>query len=89
MGNTVYGAALDSITTIATQDWSSGPIALSPDGQFVYLSTLYGYQKVRLSDGGVLEQVKLSETPHYLFTMADGRRVIAVGESSVRVVTPR
>lgn len=89
MANTVYGAALDSITTVATQDWTSGMMALSPDGQFVYLSTLYGYQKVRLSDGAVLEQVRLPNQPLYLFALADGTKLIAVTESSVRVIDLR
>ena len=89
MANTVFGAALDSITTVATQDWSGGSQALSPDGQFVYLSTLYGYQKVRLSDGGVREQVRLPNQPLYLFAVADGTKLIAVTESSVRVIDLR
>ena len=89
MANTVFGAALDSITTVATQDWSGGSQALSPDGQFVYLSTLYGYQKVRLSDGGVREQVRLPNQPIYLFAVADGTKLIAVTESSDRVIDLR
>jgi hypothetical protein len=88
MGNTVYSAAFDSVTTVATQDWN-GAIALSPDGQYVYLATLYGYEKVRLSDGLVLEQVRLRELPHYLFAVADGTKLIAVGASSMMVVDLR
>lgn len=92
MGNTVYDAALDSVTTVATQDWdyvSAAAIALSPDGQVVYLATRYGYQKVRLSDGFLLEQVKLGVTPLYLFAVTDGSRLIAVSESSVMVIDLR
>ena len=88
MGNTVYGAAFDSVTTVVTQDWN-GAMALSPDGQSVYLATLYGYEKVRVSDGAVLEQVRLTELPLYLFAVADGSKLIAVGASSVMVVDLR
>ena len=94
MGNTIYGAALDSVANVITQDWSNeyanaAAAALSPDGLSVYLSTRYGYQKVRLSDGFLLEQVKLEMTPLYLFAVADGSRLIAVGESSVMVIDLR
>ena len=93
MGETVFGAAFDSVTTVATQDWTyyggAGAFALSNDGQFVYLATLYGYQKVRLSDGLVLEQVKLKEMPLYMFAVADGSKLIAVGASSVMVIELR
>ena len=89
MGNTLYGATFDSVTTVATQDWDTGPMALSPDGQTVYLSTLYGYQKLRLSDGAVLEQVRLPERPWYLFVVADGTKLIAVSESAVRAIDLR
>lgn len=92
MGNTVYGPALDSVTTVATQDWDyvgAAAIALSPDGQSVYLATRYGYQRVRLSDGLVLEQVKLAQLATHLFAVADGSRLIAVGESAVMVIDLR
>jgi len=94
MGNTIYGAALDSVANVITQDWSNeyanaAAAALSPDGLSVYLSTRYGYQKLRLSDGFLLEQVKLEMTPLYLFAVADGSRLIAVGESSVMVIDLR
>jgi hypothetical protein len=87
-------AALDSVANVITQDWSNeyanaAAAALSPDGLSVYLSTRYGYQKVRLSDGFLLEQVKLEMTPLYLFAVADGSRLIAVGESSVMVIDLR
>jgi hypothetical protein len=93
MGSTVFGAAFDSVTTVATDDWgserNSGAFALSPDGQFVYLSTLYGYQKVRLSDGQVIEEVRMPNQPTYLFAASDGTKLIAVTEKSVMTVDLR
>ena len=92
MGTTVFDAGLDTVSSIHTQDWPGGystGLALSPDGQFAYLSTRYGYQKVRLSDLAVLEQVKLGMQPRYLFAWADGNRLIAVGYSSVLVIDLR
>jgi hypothetical protein len=94
MRNTVFDAALDSVAAVTTQDWmydfwSQTAAALSPDGRSVYLATRYGYEKVRLSDGFIIEQVKLKEMPIYLFAVADGSKLIAVGESSVMVVDLR
>jgi hypothetical protein len=49
MGNTVYGAALDSVANVITQDWSNeyanAAAAALTDGLSVYLSTRYGYQR--------------------------------------------
>lgn len=44
---------------------------------------------MRLSDGLVLEQVKLREMPLYLFAVADGSKLIAVGASSLLVIDLR
>jgi hypothetical protein len=91
MNSTVYGAGFDSVANVSTQDWAlergSPPAALSSDGQSVYLPTHYGYQKVRLSDGLMVEQVKLGMTILRLVATPDGSRLIAVGESVVKVVS--
>ncbi len=82
LGGTVFDASLDSVTTVSTRDWKENyglVAALSPDGSAVYTSTFYGYQKVRLSDGFVLEQVNLGTVPQFLLPLPDGSRLIAVG----------
>ena len=82
LSSTVFNAALDSVTTVSTRDWKENyqlVAALSADGTAVYTSTFYGYQKVRLSDGFVLEQVRLGTTPLLLAPLPDGSRLIAVG----------
>ena len=63
---------------MATQDWRGGAAALSPDGSAVYLATSYGYEKIRLSDGRILEQVKLGTTPRLMTVSPDGSRLIVV-----------
>ena len=94
LGSTVYDASLDSVASVRTQDWkeedgSSFPAALSADGTAAYLTTHYGYEKVRLADGFLLEQVKLGMRPRHLIATADGTRLIAVGESAVMVIDLR
>ena len=92
MANTVFGTTMDSLATVSTQDWGGdgpGGGELSADGLSVYTPTLYGYQKVRVSDGFLLEQVKLGMTPLRLFATVDGSRLVVVGESVVKVVDVR
>jgi hypothetical protein len=92
MANTVFGTTMDSLATVSTQDWGGdgpGGGELSADGLSVYTPTLYGYQKVRVSDGLLLEQVKLGMTPVRLLATGDGGRLIVVGESVVKVVDVR
>ena len=79
LGDVVYDAALNVVDTVATMDWQDGEGALSPDGQAVYLATHYGYEKVRLSDGALLEQVKLGTKPQVLIASPDGKWLLAVG----------
>lgn len=82
LGPTVFNAAFDSVASVSTRDWNENyqlAAALSADGTAVYTATFYGYQKVRLSDGYVLEQVRLEMIPFRLASLADGSRLIAVG----------
>jgi hypothetical protein len=90
MGATVYDASLDSVAQVPSWDWSDPyGIALSPDGEALYQTTQYGYQKIRLSDGLLLEQVKLATKARFLIALPDGSRLIAVGESTVMIVDLR
>ena len=80
---TVLNSAFDSVTTLATRDWKEDyglVAALSPDASVAYTGTFYGYQKVRVSDGFVLEQVNLGWfAPQFLYALPDGSRLIVVG----------
>jgi DNA-binding beta-propeller fold protein YncE len=78
LGSVVYDAALNAVDSITTADWRGGGAALSPDGTLVYVSTTYGYAKIRLSDGVILEQVKLGTTPGRMIVTPDGNRLIMV-----------
>ncbi len=92
MGNTVFSPTLDSLATVTAQDWDGYPprtFALSPDGMSVYLATRYGYERVRLSDGLIIEQVNLDMAPRFLHVTADGGRVIAIGEFWLKIVDQR
>ena len=90
IGTTVHNAALDSVAYVRTWDWSDPwAYALSPDGEALYQTTAYGYQKVRVSDGLLLEQVKLPSKARYLIAIPDGSRLIAVGHSAVMIVSLR
>jgi hypothetical protein len=87
MGATVYDAALDSVAHAPPWDWAGNfAVALSPDGGAVYQSTSYGYHKIRLSDGKLLEQVKLPTPIRFLIATADGARVIAISDSDVVMI---
>jgi hypothetical protein len=82
LGNTVYDAALDSVAALGTQDWREEygrAAALSADGSTAFLAATYGYEKVRVSDGVLLEQVILDTTPVELLPLPDGYRLIAIG----------
>jgi hypothetical protein len=96
LGSFVYDASLTRIAIVRTQDWKedeygggSPPAAISADGTTVFLATNYGYEWVRLSDGFVLEQVRLEMRPRHLIPTRDGTKLIAVGESAVKLVDLR
>jgi hypothetical protein len=94
LGSYVYNASLARIAIVRTQDWKedeggSPAAAISADGTTVYLATNYGYEQVRLSDGFLLEQVRLEMRPRHLIATRDGTRLIAVGESAVKLVDLR
>ncbi len=77
-GNKVLESDFTGTDTLAVQDWIGGfASALSPDGQTAYLATGYGYWKVRISDGYILEQVKLSQ-PLQLLLLPGGETLIAI-----------
>jgi len=87
--NDVFNAALDSLGHVPMRDWAyPNAVALTPDGEAVYQATNYGYQKIRVSDGLLLEQVKLPAKPLFLIA-PDGNRLIAVAESAVMIVDLR
>ena len=79
-GNKVLESDFTGTDTLAVQDWIGGfASALSLDGQTAYLAVGYGYWKVRVSDGFILEQVKLDMQPERFLMLPDGNTLIAVG----------
>jgi hypothetical protein len=79
-GNKVLERDFTGTDTLAVQDWiGEYASALSIDGQAAYLATWYGYAKVRISDGFILEQVKLEMQPHRFLMLPSGNTLVAVG----------
>lgn len=79
-GNKVIEGDFTGTDSLAVPDWIGGfPKALSIDGQSAYLATWYGYAKVRVSDGFVLEQVKLEMQPWQFLMLPTGDTLIAFG----------
>ena len=95
LDNLVFNASFDRVAVVESPDWKlgswppPGASTLSADGQAAYLATAYGYDKVRVSDGALLEQVKLPAKAQVLIATSDGTRLLAVGESSTMVVDIR
>lgn len=82
LGDAVFDAALDSVAVVTSRDWYPGvqrSAALSADGTAAYLATWYGYEKRRLSDGALLEQVKLGAGSNFLVAAPDGNKLIVLG----------
>ena len=67
------------IDSLWPQDWhSSFPRALSIDGETAYLATFFGYEKVRVSDGFILEQVSLGNQPYQMLMLPSGNTLIVI-----------
>jgi hypothetical protein len=80
IGSKVFNDAFVEIDSVGTQDWLGHySNALSVDGESVYLATWHGYQKVRVTDGFILEQVNLEMYIGHLLLLPDGNTLIAVG----------
>ena len=78
-GNKVFDANFVELDSLAAQDWAAFASALSLDGETAYLATWFGYQKVRMSDGFILEQVKLGTQPMRFLLLPSGNTLIVVG----------
>jgi hypothetical protein len=50
--------------------------AIAPDGSAAYYPTEYGYVKIRLPDGAVIERVRVPVTAHRVTALPDGQRII-------------
>lgn len=80
LGDRLFSATFAEIDSIGTQDWvGQFASALSVDGESAYLSTQYGYKKIRLSDEFVLEQVKLEMIPFQFLLLPTGNTLLAIG----------
>src|SRR6185503_18355910 len=78
-GNKVFNGDFTERDSLAAQDWAGFASALSIDGETALLATWFGYQKVRISDGFILEQVKLGTQPWRFLMLPDGNTLIVVG----------
>ena len=89
LANSVYRNDLSLAAQLSPSDFSYGPTALSSDGTTAYLGTTFGYDKVRVSDGAVLERVVLPATPNRFLLLPDSQTLIAVGGGAVMAVDLR
>lgn len=89
LSNSVYHNDLSLVAQLSPSDYSFGPTALSVDGTTAYLGTNFGYDKVRVSDGAVVERVVLPAQPNRFFLLPDSQTLIAVGGGAVMAVDLR
>jgi hypothetical protein len=79
-GNKLFSGNFTQLDSLAAPDWvGEFAKALSIDGETAYLATWYGYEKVRVSDGFMLEQVNLGTQPWQLLMLPTGNTLIALG----------
>jgi len=90
IGGTVYSTSLSAIDTVFKPSliglW---PVAtISPDGLYLYVGDPgvpglpgFGYSKVRVTDGTVIERVKLPSPAKRLMVLPDGHTLIASNDS--------
>jgi len=78
VANAAFDGALQPLITLAMHEYQQGGATiLSPDGSTAYVAIYDGYLKIRISDGAVLERVRL---PRWAMTFAitpDGNTLIA------------
>jgi hypothetical protein len=77
--------ALNVLATVLPSD--PGPGVIAPDGSAAYYPTFYGYQKIRLPDGAVLERVRIRPTGARLTVLPDGRRLVISGDQGFARIT--
>jgi hypothetical protein len=78
MGEYLFDERLTAVATLTPPGYVHGPTAISPDGSTAYMATDFGYLKVSLPDGAVLERVLLRDTPTALRVFPDGDLLVAV-----------
>ena len=83
--NLLFDGALNLLATVLPSD--PGPGTIAPDGSAAYYPTLYGYEKVRLPDGVVLERVRIPPNDARLTVLPDGLRLVLSGAAGFTRVT--
>jgi len=83
--NLLFDGALNLLATVLPSD--PGPGTIAPDGSAAYYPTLYGYEKVRLPDGVVLERVRIPPNDARLTVLPDGLRLVLSGAGGFTRVT--
>ncbi|HUL69545.1 MAG TPA: hypothetical protein VLT17_04815 [Gemmatimonadales bacterium] len=91
-GNLLLDGSLNIVTSLAPSDLSHGAIA--PDGSVAYYPTPYGYQKLQLPSGTVLERVRIPPpiTVTRVTSLPDGTGLVLwsdPGATSDKVTTDR
>ena len=81
IGGTVFTSTLSPVVTLIgiTPGGQWPPTAISPDGSVVYVGDYFGlgYSKLRVSDGALLERVRLPAPATRLTVGPDGHTLIA------------
>ncbi len=83
--NLLFDGSLNAVATVLPSD--SGPGTIAPDGSAAYYPTLYGYQKVRLPDGALLERVRIPPNDARLTALPDAQRLVVWGVQGFTRVT--
>jgi hypothetical protein len=74
VGNLVLDGALNTLATLSPPIPTRGAIA--PDGSAAYYPTEYGYVKLRLPDGAILERVRIPIRATRVTALPDGDRLV-------------
>jgi hypothetical protein len=78
VANALFDGSLQPVATFAQPDYQQGgATVLSPDGTVAYLAIYDGYLKVNVSDGAVLERVRLPRWSMAFAITPDGNTLIA------------
>jgi hypothetical protein len=78
IANAVLDASLQPVITFTHPDYQQGgATVLSPDGTVAYLAIYDGYLKLRVSDGAVLERVRLPRWSMAFAITPDGNTLVA------------
>jgi hypothetical protein len=91
--NKLYDGELNLVATVLPDDYKNPARgAIAPDGSAAYYLTSYGYQKVQLPGGEVLERVRIPIKGTRLTAIPDGERLVIwtdPGATTMKTTTDR